>query len=234
MPKLEDVAEGVWLLRGGFPFKVMNVYLIADGDGVVVFDTGIHAMRRAIASAARRLGGIRRIVLGHAHPDHRGSAPYLAAPVFCHPDDVADAESDGGRRYYDYSLIEWPLARLLEPKLIDRWDGGPVKISGTVTEGDEVAGFRVFHFPGHAPGQIGLIREGDGVALVSDTIYTLNPETGRRCEARTPHPAFNENTEQARESIRKLARLEPSAVWPGHADPVLTDIMATLLRAAEN
>src|SRR5437763_1173605 len=29
--KLEDVAEGVWLLRGGFPGKTMNVYFVRDG-----------------------------------------------------------------------------------------------------------------------------------------------------------------------------------------------------------
>jgi len=33
--KLEDVAEGVWLLRGGFPGKTMNVYFVRDGNGVL-------------------------------------------------------------------------------------------------------------------------------------------------------------------------------------------------------
>ena len=34
----ERIADGVWLVRGGFPVKAMNVYLIEDGDGVTVFD----------------------------------------------------------------------------------------------------------------------------------------------------------------------------------------------------
>lgn len=212
----------------------MNVYFIREGDGVVLFDAGIAGMHRAIAAAGERLGGIQRIVLGHAHADHRGAAPSLSAPIHCHADEVADAEGDGGCHYYDYSLIKWAPARFVEPRLIRHWDGGPVKISGTVAEGDEVAGFKVFHFPGHAPGQIGLIRASDGLALVSDTIYTLNPETGRPSEARTPHPAFNENTDQARASIRRLAELEPAAVWPGHTNPVLTDVKERLLRAAES
>ena len=46
-----------------------------------------------------------------------------------------------------------------------------MKIDDTVAEGDEVAGFRVHHFPGHAPGLIGLWRESDRLALVSDTVY---------------------------------------------------------------
>ena len=51
------------------------------------------------------------------------------------------------------------------------WDAGPVKIAGTLSEGDRIAGFDVVHFPGHAPGQIGLWREGDRLCLCSDTVY---------------------------------------------------------------
>jgi glyoxylase-like metal-dependent hydrolase (beta-lactamase superfamily II) len=107
-----------------------------------------------------------------------------------------------------------------------------VKVAGTVSEGDEVAGFEVLELPGHAPGLIGLYRRDDGLALVSDCIYTLDPQTGRKGRARVPHPAFDADLEQARESIRKLAALEPSAVWAGHADPVTGDVRAQLERAA--
>ena len=118
-------------------------------------------------------------------------------------------------------------------RLIATWDGGPVQIAGTVSEGDDVAGFNVVHLPGHAPGLIGLFRESDRLALVSDMLYTLDPQSGRRQPAHVPHPAFNQDTEQARASIRKLAALEPSAVWAGHADPVTGDVGAQLARAAD-
>jgi len=36
----ERIADGVWIVRGGFPAKTMNVYLIKDGGGVTVFDAG--------------------------------------------------------------------------------------------------------------------------------------------------------------------------------------------------
>jgi predicted ester cyclase len=92
----ERIAEGVWLIRGGFPSKTMNVYLIEEPDGgVCVFDAGIVQMTNAVAAAGARMGGIRRVVLGHGHADHRGVAPYLGAPVFCHPAERADAEGDG-------------------------------------------------------------------------------------------------------------------------------------------
>ena len=98
------------------------------------------------------------------------------------------------------------------------WDGGPVKISGTVNEGDEVAGFSVIELPGHAPGQIGLWRESDRLALSSDCFYTIDM-WGRGLRRRTcPTTLYNYDTEQARASIRKLAALEPAAAWPGHAE----------------
>ena len=114
-------------------------------------------------------------MLGHAHCDHRGTAPSLGVPVLCHPDEVADAESDAAiDSYMDLSELPLARARLAYPLLMRRWDGGAVKIDGTVDEGDEVAGFRVIHFPGHARGLIGLWRESDRVALVSDVVYLVD------------------------------------------------------------
>jgi glyoxylase-like metal-dependent hydrolase (beta-lactamase superfamily II) len=228
----EQIADGVWIVRGGFPSKTMNVYLLEDEGGVTVFDAGIESMTKAVAAAGARLGGIKRVVLGHGHADHRGAAPGLGVPVLCHPDNRQDAESDdGGERYFDFSKLDVP-ARFLMPKLLAHWDGGPVEISGTVKEGDAVAGFEVIDLPGHAPGLIGLWRESDRLALVSDCFYTLDPQTGKKGHARVPHRAFNQDTEQARTSLRKLAALEPAAAWAGHADPVRGDVRSLLEQAA--
>jgi hydroxyacylglutathione hydrolase len=228
---VEEIADGVWIIRGGLPARTMNVYFVRDGDGVLVFDGGIKAMSKAVAAAGAQLGGITRVVLGHAHADHRGVAPYLGVPVYCHPADKADAEGDGGLHYFDFSKLA-PHGRFLMPRLLKSWDGGPVRIAGTVEEGDEIAGFKVMHFPGHAPGMIGLWREADRLAIVSDTFYTLDPQTGHKGHARVPHAAFNWDTEQARASILKLAALEPAVAWSGHADPLRGDVREALERAA--
>ena len=227
----ERIADGVWLVRGGVP-KVMNVYLIEDDGGVTVFDAGVSDMTAAVAAAAARLGGIKRVVLGHADADHRGAAPGLNAPVYCHPAEREAAESpEAYRPYFDRSKLD-VRGRTVLWRLIASWDGGPVQIAGTVDEDDEIAGFRVIHLPGHAPGLIGLFRASDRLALVSDTVYTLDPQSGRREPAHVPHPAFNQDTEQALASIRKLAGLDPATVWAGHADPVTGDVGAQLERAA--
>jgi hydroxyacylglutathione hydrolase len=231
---IEPVADRVWLVRGGGPPKrTMNVYLIEDDGGVTLFDAGIHQMTRWIRQAVDQMGGLKRIVLGHGHQDHRGAAPELDAPVYCHPDEVADAEGDAGEHYFDYSKLK-PLPRFYMPRFLKMWDGGPVKVEGTLSEGDAVAGFRVVHVPGHAPGQIALFRDSDRLALTTDTFYTLDPEsvTARYGAPCLPHSAFNWDTERARESIRKLAALEPASAWPGHANPLTGDVRAQLEHAA--
>ena len=126
-----------------FRSKTMNVYLIEDDGGVTVFDAGHRGDDQGHRDRAPpAMGGIKRIVLGHGHADHRGAAPQLGAPVFCHPDEVGDAEGDGGEHYFDFSKLERAFARFAMPRFLRRWDGGPVKIEGTVKEGDEVAGLQ--------------------------------------------------------------------------------------------
>jgi hydroxyacylglutathione hydrolase len=228
----ELVAEGVWVVQGQ-PGRC-NVYLIEDDGGVTLFDAGARTMTRAVATAGAKLGGIRRVVLGHGHTDHRGTAPALGVPVLCHPDEVQDAEGSGGFRYWPQGLAGLPTPMRQLHRLLHRyaWDGGPVTISDTLTEGDELAGFGVIELPGHAPGQIGLWRESDRLALSSDCFYTLDM-WGRDCEPRLPERIYNYDTEQARASIRKLAALEPAAAWPGHAKPVTGDVRSKLERAAD-
>ena len=230
----EQVADGVWLLRGGL-LRSMNVYLVEepDGSGVTVFDAGEKGMAAAIVAAARRLGGITRVVLGHGDTDHRGSAPALRAyaDVLCHPDAVPHAQGSGGRDYWrpkelprDVRLMHGFTHRFV-------WDGGPVHVDGTVREGDEVAGFEVVDLPGHAPGLIGLWRERDRVALVSDCFYMTDMH-GRPQPPAVPLDAYNFDTEQAKRSIAKLADLRPAVACPGHLGPLAGDDAVEQLRAA--
>jgi glyoxylase-like metal-dependent hydrolase (beta-lactamase superfamily II) len=235
-PITERVADGVWRHAGDLR-HAMNVFLIEDDGGVTVFDAGTKRMTKGLAAAANELGGAKRIVLGHSHADHRGIAPGLGVPILCHPDEVSDAHRDGGYHYFDIKEIPVWWSRMIYPRLLRNWDGGPVRIADTVNEGDEIAGFRVVHFPGHAPGLIGLWRERDRLAIVSDVIYLVDSIRLRRADAPTvPHPVWNLDHRSARDSVRKLAALEPATVWPGHEGPVAgepAEVRAKLERGAE-
>lgn len=234
---LEKVADGVWLLRGDLR-RSMNIYFLEDEGGVIQFDAGTKSMVKANREAAAELGGLKRIVLGHAHADHRGTASSMSVPVSCHPDEVADAESDAAiAPYMDLSQLPVAPVRWIYPVLLKRWDGGAVKIAETVIEGDEIAGFKVLHFPGHAPGLIGLWRESDRVAIVSDVVYFVDSARMKalpKGEASVPHPAWAWDHAKAKESVHKLAALEPKLVCAGHETPLRGDNLRPVLeRAAE-
>jgi glyoxylase-like metal-dependent hydrolase (beta-lactamase superfamily II) len=117
---MDKVADGVWLLRGDLG-NSMNVYFIEDGDGVVQFDAGTKTMTKAVRAAGEELGGVEKIVLGHGHADHRGTAPGIGAPVFCHPDEVADVEAAPAiDSYMEISTLPSLRARLAYPLLMRR------------------------------------------------------------------------------------------------------------------
>jgi hydroxyacylglutathione hydrolase len=227
-----QVAPGGRQVSVGAPLR-SHVYLIDGPDGPIAFDAAIKGTGSAILAAAG--GRLERVILSHSHIDHRGGAGELGAPIYCHADEVADAEGDAGRRYTDFSRIENELVREALPQLPAAWDGGPVEITGTISSGEQVAGFRVIHIPGHAPGLIALFRESDRLLLAADAIYTLDTErAGAPASARVPHPFSNWDTEMARESIRRLIPLGASSVWTGHAEAVTgEDIAGQLARAAD-
>ena len=237
-PRLTKAADGVWLVQGDLKHG-MNVYLLEDGDGVTAFDAGTKPMVEAVKRAADKLGGLKRVVLGHSHSDHRGTAPYLGVPVYCHPDEKTYAEAATWREnapYWDMELLSVASVKFLYKHwLHNRWDGGAVEIAGTVEEGDEICGFEVKAFPGHSPGQIGLWRDSDRVGLVTDTVYYADSERLKPLDyPNVPHRAWNWDHEKARESVRKLAALNPATILAGHDNPKhAEDFPEQLERAAE-
>jgi len=221
---LAQVAQGVWRVQGN-PGRC-NVYFIEEGDRVVQFDAGGRMMLDDVRDAVTRLAPLRCVVLGHGHTDHRGTAPFLDTPVLCHPDEVEDATGSGGFRYWgrDLARVPQPLRFLHREILHPRfWDGGPIKVADTLQEGDEIAGFRVVHLPGHAPGQFALFREADGTALTTDVFYSID-EWGRDTDPHIPDDYWNLDTELARESLRKLSELPLRRALPGHGDPLEGDL----------
>jgi len=210
---LKYLAPEVWRLKEA-PRPLINVYLAGD----VLIDAGRRWDRRRIFA---ELEGreISMVALTHVHPDHQGCAKDVCeargVPLACHEDDVDAME---GRR---------AVAATAKPgaKLFARmWEGPPHKVDRVLREGDEVAGFRVVHAPGHAPGEVIFFRDSDRVAICGDVIRNITYVTMRTRLAEppadlTPDPAEN------RRSIRKLAELNPSLILPGHG-PAVTDLAA--------
>lgn len=80
----QAIAEGVWWLRIPLPMELnhINVWLLDDGDGWLLVDTGMaeDVCREAWLQLEERvLAGrpLRRVFVTHDHPDHMGLAPWL-------------------------------------------------------------------------------------------------------------------------------------------------------------
>jgi hydroxyacylglutathione hydrolase len=210
---LKYLAPGVWRLKEA-PRPLINVYLAED----VLIDAGRRWDKRRIFA---ELEGreISMLALTHVHPDHQGVAKDVCeareVPLACHEDDVDAME---GRR--PVAATSAPLAKTFGRL----WQGPPHKVDRVLREGDEVAGFRVIHAPGHAPGEVIFWRESDRVAICGDVIRNISYLTFRTRLDEPPADLTPDPVENRR-SIRKLAELNPSLILPGHG-PAVTDIGA--------
>jgi hydroxyacylglutathione hydrolase len=209
---MKQLAPGVWRVPQ-FPGPWVNVYLA----GGVLIDAGSRLDRRRIFKAIEGRA-LSLLALTHVHPDHQGVAKDVCEergiPLACHADDVDAME---GRRPVQEARPDHPINRLIKRTI----QGPPHDVDRVLTEGDEVAGFRVIHAPGHARGEVILFRESDRVAICGDVIRNMSYATGLP-GIREPPEIFTYDPEENRRSIRKLADLDPALILPGHG-PELTD-----------
>ena len=205
---MKQLADGVSRLSER-PRPIINVYLVDD----VLIDAGRRWDRRRIL---KQLQGrkLSMLALTHVHPDHQGVAKDVCEahgiPLACHAADV-EAMEQGLKADPDGPLLARLTTRM--------WAGPPRRVDRTLQEGDEVAGFRVVHAPGHSPGEVIFFRDSDRVAICGDVIRNLNYAT-LGSELKEPPEVFNADTDENRRSIHKLAELDPSLILPGHGDAV--------------
>jgi hydroxyacylglutathione hydrolase len=210
---MKYLAPGVWRLKE-VPAPTINVYLAED----VLIDAGRRWDRRRIFAELEGVE-ISLVALTHVHPDHQGVAKDVCeargVPLACHADDVEAME---GLRPVQEAGASHPVNRVIRTL----WEGPPYKVERVLNEGDEVAGFRVVHAPGHARGEVIFFRERDRVAICGDVIRNMSYATGLP-GIKEPPATFTYDPAENRRSIRKLAELEPSLILPGHG-PAVTDI----------
>lgn len=82
-------------------------------------------------------------------------------------------------------------------------------------------GWRWLHTPGHTPGHVSFWRERDRTLVVGDAFVTTAQESAyaaavQEPEMHGPPMYFTIDWEASRDSVRKLAALEPELVVTGH------------------
>ena len=181
----ERVLPGVWRLRLPLPWPGVphcNAWAVAAGDGVVLFDTGMHEpgslahLERALDQVNLRLEHVRLVVCTHAHSDHYGQAATIVDATGCelwmHPDhehmtsSMQDPEAALARRLEvarQSGVPAEPLRRFAEAR---RGQGPGIaeivqphrELVDGVTVDSDLGPWTVHETPGHAPSHVCLFQ----------------------------------------------------------------------------
>ena len=206
---MKRLADDLYLLDGFPPFAI-NIYLMGD----VLVDAGSrHAGKRILRQLRGRT--IAAHALTHAHPKHQGSSHQvcdtLGIPLWCGELD-ADAIEDG---LIMQRQPRHPINTADRPRV----PGPPHPVQRRLREGENVAGFTVLDVPGHSAGHVAYWREADRTLVCGDVFTNIDTITGIP-GLHEPHPFFSPDPVRNRESMRRLAGLEPALVCFGHGRPL--------------
>lgn len=241
---LTEVTPGVLWLRLALPFRLnhVNVYLLEDGDGWAVVDTGIDdAPTRAAWQAvmAGPLAGQRltRLIATHFHPDHFGAGAwlmaehglplhmsageYLTSALLQH--DPVTPERPAYRAFYrSHGLDETATDRILgQGHRYLRMVSGLPDSYRRLAGGDRIRigarDFEVLIGSGHAPEQVMLFCREERLFLAADQVLAkISPNISV-----WPREPEGDPLGGYLASLTRLAALLPedSLVLPGHGLP---------------
>ena len=227
-----EIADGVRRITFPMPMSPGHVhgYLLPAGDGYVLVDTGL-GLPDLVERWAELLPGLGRpvgaIVITHFHPDHVGGAADVAeatgAEVHQGALDYEQCEKVWGADDWGPRIAAWfeshgapPEAtlHLLEAGSVYRPFIRFARDPHVLREGDEVAGWQVAEFPGHADGHICLLK--DGLMIAGDHLLPrITPAVGLYPESR-PDPLGDYVA-----SLERVVELAPRLALPGHGDPIV-------------
>ncbi len=232
----KEIAAGVHCLSLGTGFKQVNIYFVQSGSSWALIDAAWPQCGQLIKTTAESLFGANTrpaaLLLTHIHPDHSGSALELAQlwnlPVFVHPDELPLAAEQLIPEYFN-PLDRWliaPLMKLLPRRRLDQKRSGD-SLADVVRAFDPNAGvpgipdWRCIPTPGHTPGHLALFRKSDGVLIAGDAILTVNLNSIQdlllnRQRISGPPYISTWNWRVAKQSVAKLAALEPGVLACGH------------------
>jgi glyoxylase-like metal-dependent hydrolase (beta-lactamase superfamily II) len=176
-----------------------NIYLIGN-DTIVDSGTGLNFVRLYDVFKMLKLDfdSINNIVNTHMHWDHIGGNGFFSnAKIHIHERDAPVLEKG------DASMCN---ASYFSGKM------KPMKVFRKLKEGDEIAGFKVIHTPGHTQGSICLFDPKDKILISGDTVFSDGV-------GRTDLPGGSEA--DLDKSMQKIAALKMDKILPGHGEPVL-------------
>lgn len=230
------------------PLLIVNVCLIGKPDagdhGWVLVDGGISNFTDRIMKAAEsRFGKNARpkaIILTHGHFDHVGALTELCktwdVDIYAHELEIpyligeldyppADPSVGGGLM----SEIS-PLYPHHGINLGTRVK--PLPLDGSIPF---LPDWRYICTPGHTPGHISLFRDSDRILIAGDAITTVKQESAaavltQHKDVNGPPSYFTTDWQEAWNSVKKIAELNPSLVVSGHGTPLSGEVLSSNLQ----
>nr|WP_106778984.1 MBL fold metallo-hydrolase [Lysinibacillus timonensis] len=210
--------------------QVVNLCFVGDQNGWVLIDAGMpKASETIIQEAEEKFGKNTRpkaIILTHGHFDHVGSIIELIehwnVPVYAHPLEIP----------YLTGQLKYPEAdTAVEGGFVARmsfyFPNDPIQLGNHVkplpNDGSipSLTGWKWIHTPGHSPGHVSFFRDSDRALIVGDAFVTVRQDSlfkvlVQEKEITGPPRYFTTDWDLARESVTKLAYLNPSVAITGH------------------
>lgn len=194
-----EVAPGVLWLRLKLPFRLnhVNIYLLADGPGWAVVDTGF-GNEESVAAWTKLFDGplkgmtITQLLVTHSHPDHVGLAGWIVERFNCplvmsqveylqsvyHQNRNTEERVNAQRLFFRRHGMEESLT----DKLLSRGQDYLKRVSvlpasyRRISHGDEISigsrRFRVITGGGHALDQVMLYCAADKLFLSADQVLS--------------------------------------------------------------
>lgn len=224
-----ELPHGIRRVTTPLPTRPGHVhsYLLPGEDGWTLVDTGI-GLPDAQEVWAEALAGAEpaRIFVTHFHPDHVGAAADVheltGAPVHQGALDYAQCELVWDNPNWPKRIAEWFTTHGVPDAITDeliqsgdvyrpfiRFQRDPV----LVDDGDALDGWELVAAPGHADGQLCLLRE--GVLVSADHLLSRITPTVGLWPASRPDPLGDFLL-----SLERTIELAPTLALPGHGDPI--------------
>ena len=228
---MDEVVAGIRRVTLHLPTRPGHVhaYLLPGEEGWTLVDTGVglpDAKETWTLELAQAGGRVATIFVTHFHPDHVGAAADLheltGARVVQGALDYAQCELVWGNPAWSERLVDWFRLHGAPDGVTDelvgqssvyrpfiRYQRDPILVGA----GELVDGWELVAAPGHADGQLCLLR--DGVLVAADHLLGRITPTVGLWPASRPDPLGD-----YLDALDRTIELDPEIALPGHGDPI--------------